>query len=43
VFIRIWPGAWLTASVCIDLTKQMSSAAAPVYGSSSDSSAPHLP
>ena len=43
VFIRIWPGAWLNASVAIDLTMAMSSTTVARCGSSSESSAPHLP
>ena len=43
VFIRIWAGAWLNASVTIDLTIAMSSTTVARCGSSSDSSAPHWP
>ena len=38
-----WAGAWLKASVAIDLTMAMSSTTVAVYGSSSDSSAPLWP
>jgi len=34
------PGSWLIAEVCIELTKQISFAIAPVCGSSSDSMTP---
>ena len=43
VFIRIWPGAWLKASVTIDLTMAISSTTVARCGSSSDNSAPHWP
>ena len=43
VFMKIWAGAWLNASVTIDLTMAMSSTISPRCGSSSESSAPHLP
>jgi hypothetical protein len=43
VFIRIWAGAWFTASVCNDRTRQMSSAILAVCGNSSLSSIPQAP
>jgi hypothetical protein len=43
VLSRICPGAWFTASVCIERMMQMSSAIEPVCGSSSDISAPTFP
>jgi hypothetical protein len=43
VFIRIWPGAWLKASVTIDLTMATSSTTPARCGSSSESSAPLWP
>ena len=43
VWMKVIPGSWLIASVCIDLMIQMSSAISPVCGSSSLSQAPLLP
>ena len=43
VMNSVMPGEWLIASVCIDLMKQISSAAAPMPGSSSLSQAPLCP
>ena len=43
VFIKICPGAWLNASVTIDLTMAMSSTTVARCGSSSESSVPHWP
>ncbi len=43
VFIMIWPGAWLNASVTSERTMAMSSTTSPSLGSSSESSAPHWP
>ena len=43
VFMKIWPGAWLNASVSIDLTIATSSTTSARCGSNSDSSAPELP
>jgi hypothetical protein len=43
VFIINCPGWWLNDSVCIERTRQMSSAHLPRCGSRSDSSMPHAP
>ncbi len=43
VFMKIWAGAWLKASVTIDLTIATSSTTSPRCGSSSESSAPDWP
>ena len=43
VFIRIWPGAWLNASVAIDLTMRDVVDDLARCGSSSESSAPLWP
>ncbi len=43
VFIKIWPGAWLNASVTIACTMAMSSTTAARCGRSSESSAPLWP
>ena len=43
VFIRIWPGAWLNASVTIDFTMAMSSTIFGQVRQQLDSSAPHWP
>ena len=43
VLIRIWPGAWLNASVDIHLTMAMSSTTSARCGSSSESSVPDWP
>ena len=43
VFIMIWAGAWLKASVCIDLINVMSSTTPARCGSNSDSSIPFFP
>ena len=43
VLIRIWPGAWLKASLTSDLTIASSSATSAKWGSTSESSAPLCP
>ena len=43
VFIRSCPGAWLNASVTIDLTMVMSSTTPARCGNSSETSAPDWP
>jgi len=43
VFIMICAGAWLTASVCIEQIRQMSSAMPPMCGRVSLSSMPAVP
>src|SRR3712207_6597750 len=43
VFMNVWAGSWLIASVRIDRMMQMSSATDPIRGSSSQISAPLRP
>ena len=43
VFMYMWAGSWLIASVVIDRTKHRSSATDPIRGNNSLSSAPHFP
>src|SRR5829696_6837652 len=43
VFMNVWAGSWLMASVTIDRTMQRSSATEPMWGKSSQISWPDLP
>jgi hypothetical protein len=43
VFMNVWAGSWLIASVCIELMMQMLSAIEPMWGNSSEMFCPLLP